>query len=209
MGLTLHGAALSRAARALWMLEELGQPYLHIPTGFRGDNRAPDFLALNPNGRIPVLVDGELVLWESMAINLHLATRFPGPLTPRSPAAHSRTLMWTFWGVNECERDATTILLHRGALPEQRRNERLAAEAASRLVKPLRVLDTHLARHAFLADTSFGVADLNVAGILAWARPEAALIARHAHVAAWLGAACARPAFLRVEAMQSAAAPPA
>jgi glutathione S-transferase len=208
MGLTLYGTALSRASRALWMLEELGLAYTHVPTGFRGENRDAGFLALNPNGRIPVLVDDDLVLWESMAINLHLASRCPGPLAPRSPAELSRALMWSFWGVTECERDATALLLHLEALPQDRRSPRAAAEAAARLVKPLRVLDSHLAAHGFLADGGFGVADLNVAGILAWARADAALIGRHAHVAAWLGAACARPAYARMAAMQAGAAPP-
>jgi glutathione S-transferase len=208
MALTLYGTALSRASRVIWMLEELGVTYTHVPTGFRGDNRSLDFLALNPNGRIPVLADDGLVLWESMAINLHLASRFPGPLTPRSPAEHSRATMWSFWGVTECERDATALLLHLDALPEGRRNPRYAGEAAARLARPLGVIDAHLATHGFLAEGRFGVADLNVASILAWSRADATLVARHPHLDAWLAAACARPAFGRMEAMQRRAAPP-
>jgi glutathione S-transferase len=50
----------------------------HVPTNFRGENKAPEYLAINPNGRIPAMVDGDLVLFESMAINLYLAKQY-GP----------------------------------------------------------------------------------------------------------------------------------
>ncbi len=67
----LYGNLRSRATRCLWMLEETGQPYELIEKSVRADDlQTADYLKLNPNARIPTLVDGDLVLWESMAINL-------------------------------------------------------------------------------------------------------------------------------------------
>jgi hypothetical protein len=83
----LFGNARSRAVRCLWMLEEIGAPYELVETSVRvEDLRNPEYLRLNPNARIPTLVDGEVVLWESMAINLYLAGK-PGPMELADGAA--------------------------------------------------------------------------------------------------------------------------
>ena len=197
MRLTLHGIAGSRAIRCLWMLEELGVPYTHVPTDFRGQTRTPKFLALNPNGHIPVLQDGDLVVWESLAINLYLARRCGGPLAPDGHAEDAACLMWSFWAANEIERECVAILLHREALPEERRKPEAARQAEGRLRGPLQVLEGHLAHQSFLASARFTVADLNVASILAWARPATGLIAAFPAVSAWLDGALSRPTWER------------
>ena len=79
--LQLYGNPRSRAMRCLWMLEEMGEPYQLIEKSTRTDElQIPDYVRLNPNARIPTLVDGDFVLWESMAINLYLAQRYAGPM---------------------------------------------------------------------------------------------------------------------------------
>ncbi|MGB7824700.1 MAG: glutathione S-transferase N-terminal domain-containing protein, partial [Pseudolabrys sp.] len=73
--LQLYGNSRSRAMRCLWMLEEMGKPYQLIEKSTRADDlQSAEYLRLNPNARIPTLVDGDLVLWESMAINLSVAS---------------------------------------------------------------------------------------------------------------------------------------
>lgn len=197
MRLTLHGIAGSRAIRCLWMLEELGVPYTHVPVDFRGQTRTADFLALNPNGHIPVLQDGDLVVWESLAINLYLSRRCGGPLAPVGHEEDAACLMWSFWAANEIERECVAILLHREALPEERRRPEAVRQAEGRLREPLKVLEYHLARQSFLAAARFTVADLNVASIIAWARPSRELIASFPAVSAWLDQALARPSWGR------------
>ncbi len=76
----LYGIAGSRAMRSLWAAEEVGVEYEHVPTHFIGDSKKPDYLAINPNGRVPALVDGDVTLFESMAINLYLARKYGGAL---------------------------------------------------------------------------------------------------------------------------------
>ena len=202
MAITLYGVPLSRAGRPLWMLEELGLAYRHVPTDFRAtsplNTRTAEFLAINPNGHVPVLDDGGLIVWESMAINLYLARKYAGPLSPTRLEEEARVLMWSFWVVNECERDCVAILLHRAALPEAKRVPASASQAAGRLKQPLRVLEAALLNAPFLAGERFTVADLNVAAVLSWARPEADLLAAFPAVSAWLADALARPAALRV-----------
>ena len=110
MSLAIYGTAASRAARPLWVAEELHLVYAHIPLDYLdGGTRTPEFLALNPNGHIPVVDDGGVVVWESMACALYLADRFRpdgvAPLGATTPAEQAELLRWSFWAVTEYEKE--------------------------------------------------------------------------------------------------------
>jgi glutathione S-transferase len=195
----LYGVPRSRAMRPLWMLEELGLPYELVRTDFAtGATRTPEYLRVNPNGHIPALQDGDLTLWESMAINLYLARRYDGGLWPKTVADEGRAFQWSLWAMTELEEPVLTTLLHRRLFPEAQRDARKADEAAARFRQPLGVLDGALAGRGYLLGEDFTVADLNVASVLAWA-PLAGLDLGSAPAAqAWLGRCVGRPAFARV-----------
>lgn len=208
MSLSIHGIAASRAIRPLWVAAELGLPFEHVATPFAGGaTRTSAFLALNPNGHIPVVVDegtdGAIVVWESMACALYIA-RHHGvadgmSITPANAAEDALALRWAFWTVSEIEADALTVLMHRRVMPEERRKLELALAAEKRLAAPLRVLEQHLAQQAqrgqaHLAADRFTVADVCVASVVNWVRPAKALMAQHPLVLAWLLACMERPA---------------
>jgi glutathione S-transferase len=196
--ITLYGVPRSRAMRPLWMLEELGVPYQLERRSFIGETRTPEFLKLNPNGHIPVLRDGDLVLWESMAIDLYLARKYDkGSLWPRSVEDEGRTYQWSFWAMTELEEPVLSVLLNRRLLPENQRDAKKADDAATRFKQPLRVLDGALADRPYLLGNAFTAADLNVAAVLSWA-PLAGLDLGTGPAAAWLGRCTERPAFARV-----------
>ena len=208
MSLTIYGIAASRAVRPLWAAAELGLSFEHVETPYQGGaTRTPDFLALNPNGRIPVLVDhrpeGEVVVWESMACALYLARHHGkgdgSDLAPATPREDAQALRWSFWSVTEVEKDALTVLMHRVAMPPEQRKADLAEAAEKRLRVPLRVLEQHLALQSaqgqsFLAAGRFTVADLCVASVLGWARPARALMEAFPATGAWLTRCLERPA---------------
>ena len=217
MSLTIHGIAASRAIRPLWAATELGLAFTHVPTPYAGGaTRTPEFLALNPNGHIPVVVDaraeGDVVVWESMACALYVA-RHHGvadgqSITPATPAEDADALRWSFWAVTECEADALTVLMHRMAMPADRRKPELAEAAEKRLAVPLRVLEQHLAAQksrgqTHLAAERFTIADLCVASVLNWARPAKALMEAHPLVHDWIVRCMARPAQHAAKALGS------
>lgn len=215
MSLTIHGIAASRAIRPLWAATELGLAFQHVNTPYQGGaTRTPGFLALNPNGHIPVLVDarpdGEVVVWESMACALYVA-RHHGQadgigIAPANAREDAEALRWSFWAVNETESDALTVLMHRLAMPEDRRRPDMAEGAERRLAVPFRVIEQHLERNrargqAFLAAERFTVADLCVASVLNWARPSHGLMTAHPLTHAWLKSCIDRPAYLQAKAL--------
>jgi glutathione S-transferase len=206
MSLKIYGIAASRAIRPLWLAEEMGLAYQQVPVDFKtGGPRTPEMLALNPNGHIPVIDDDGTVVWESLATTLYLARRYGGPLAPADVKEEAQCLQWSFWVVNEVERDALTILMHRMVLPEDRRDVAHADKAAARLKPCFDVLEAHLAAkpegERFVAASRFTVADVNCAAILMWARPEKALMDTHPQVQAWLKACLARPAYQKAKAL--------
>jgi len=178
------------------MAKELGLDYEHIKVDFAtGETRAPAHLALNPNGHVPVIDDDGLVLWESMAINLYLAKKYgAGGLYPSRIEDEARAWQWSFWGVTEVERPVLTAMMNRAIYPESQRGLAAADAAEKTLAQPLGVLDGVLVRSAYLLGGHFTVADLNVASILAWARPARIDLSAFPKVAEWLKNCAERPA---------------
>lgn len=205
MALTIYGIQASRAVRPLWVATELGLAYEHVQTDYKGGGtRTPDFLALNPNGHIPVIVDhrpeGDVTVWESMACTLYIARQHGKPdgvnLVPATPREDAEALRWSFWTVTEVEKDALAVLMHRLVMPAEQRKPELADAAEQRLRVPLRVLEQHLARgQAHLAAARFTVADLCVASVLLWVRAARDLMAEFPLVSAWLHQCLTRPAY--------------
>ena len=201
--ITLYGVPRSRTMRPLWMLEELGVPYENKKVTFLGESRSPEFLRLNPNGHIPVLRDGDLVIWESMAINLYLARKYGKGLWPRTVEDEGRAFQWSVWAMTELEEPLLTALLHRGFLPEDQRDPKKADDAAERFKTPLGVLNGALAGKQYLLGDAFTVADLNVAAVLCWAFLAGLDLGKAPQAQAWLGRCTGRPAFERVQRMTS------
>ena len=178
----IYGVPWSRASRCLWMLEEVGAEYesVHIV-----DSHAPDYLAINPNGRVPALVDGDVVIWESLAINLYLARRFPSNLSPKSISEEAHVLKWSFWAESELE-----CFFNRIASAEEIPKEWYE--------RSLRVLDTALSSAGYLVGGRFTVADINAANMFNGPVSANLDFSRHTHVQEWLSRCRARPAARRV-----------
>lgn len=193
----LYGTAASRALRAVWGIEETGIDYEHIPIGFGEDSKTPAYLAINPNGRIPALVDGDLTLFESMAINLYLARRYGGALYPQDPADQARAWQWSVWAISEIEPLQMRIVIQKLFTPVDRRDEKVIASATRGLQRPLAVLDAALADRPYLLGEHFSVADLNVASVMMLMRRVGVGHAEHRHVQRWAEACRARPALAR------------
>jgi glutathione S-transferase len=208
MALTIYGVARTRASRVLWLAEELGLVYRHEKLApAAGDARRPDFLALNPMGRVPAIDDGGLIVWESLAINLHLARRYgrDSGAGARDGAEEALIGQWTLFAATELEPDAHEVLAHTVNLPPEQRDGARREAALARLQRPLAALDVALGKGGgHLVGDRFTVADLNVACMIFYLRAAEGALDPHPAVARWYGATTQRPAFRRMLALREA-----
>lgn len=205
--LTIYGCLRSRASRNVWLADEIGLPFRHVPViqSYRLADpdapaaalhtRSPEFLAVNPNGHIPSIDDAGLVLHESLAINLYLARRYGGTLGPADAAEDGLMGMWSLWAATEVEPHSLQVLYHLAAKPPAERDAGIAATAVAALEAPFAVLDRALAATGFAVGGRFTVADINLSEVVRYAMPAPVLFAAAPHLTAWLAACHARPAF--------------
>jgi len=151
----------------------LGSPVEFVRVDlFKGENRTPEFLSKNPNGKVPVLIDGDLVLWESTAIMVHLAVKAGSDLWPSDAADQVEVLRWLAWDLTHFSRHGATLYFEHVIKPLIGRGEpdpSAVQEASDFFRKFAGVLDAHLATRDFLVGGKLSVADFSVGVLLPWA----------------------------------------
>ena len=190
----LYGTPPTRAIRALWLLNELEVPCEVVSVDLpAGEHLSPEFLAINPAGKVPVLVDGDVVVTESVAIALYLAEKHPeAGLVPSDLAARAEMYRWLFFLATEIEQPLWRIALHTAIYPEA---DRVAADvpcATRDCRRMLAVLERHMAGRTFVAGDRLTVADFIAAYTLDWAR-EANLLDGSPGLGAYVERMYARP----------------
>jgi glutathione S-transferase len=203
--LRIYGIARTRAFRALWVAMELELDFEHLPIEI-GDAgaKSPEFLAINPNGRLPVIVDGGFVLFESLAITLYLAKKHGfGTLYPAALEGEARAWQWSFWAIAEVDRGVNIWSLHAVRLPPEERNAALREEALKVIASPFKVLDAAVAKQPYLLGDTFTVADLNVAAVIS--RAVDMDLSAVPHLKAWLTRCLDRPAARQALALKTKA----
>lgn len=215
MPLKIYGVLRSRATRPVWMARELGLSYEHVKVIQAGrvadplapgaplNTHSPAYRAINPHGQVPAIDDDGLVLAESLAITLYLARKHGGPLAPRDAGEDGLMTMWTLWAATECETHALRVLQNSPAA--KTRDAALYDAAVTALGPKFAMLEAALAAGGgHLVGNRFTVADLNVAEVFRYAQAAPALFAGTPHVAAWIAACQARPAYVAMMADRNA-----
>ena len=190
---TFHSRKVCAIARHL----ELPVEFVHVDLS-RGEQRQPSFLALNPNGKAPVLVDGELRLWESAAIMMHLALKAGSDLWPRDPAAQVEVMRWLSWDSAHFSRHGGTLYFEHVIRPQfglGPADEAAVAEASKYFRQFAAVLDAHLATHPYLVDDRLSIADFAVATALPWTAEARLPLDGFEHIARWYDRLQALPAW--------------
>ena len=206
MSVKIYGMAMTRAGRCLWAAEELGLDYERVMIDmFAGEHKQPAFLAINPNGKMPAMTDGDFKLFESLAINLYLARAYgQGSLQPDTAQDEALAQQWSLWVVAECENALMYGILHHFGLFGFEKDPAKVQEQRAALEAPLSVLDGALADRDYLLGNRFTIADLNVASIFQWGQSAKMDWSPHGNVASWLDRCLSRPACEKVAAMAAA-----
>ena len=199
--LRIYGSAKSRAIRVLWMAGELGLTYDQKDWLPRApETRAPEYRALNPNGRIPTIDDDGFVLSESMAINFYLAKKHRSAFYPADPKHEALALQWSLWETDRLDRQIVNYVRHTKELPQAERKPEIAESTWQEIVPALDVLETALAKSEWLAGPAFSVGDLNAAAALY--RGLFIDLKKWPRVQKWLNTCWERPAAKKARAMR-------
>jgi glutathione S-transferase len=167
----LYGFPPTRSIRVLWMLRELGVDYEFINVNLvTGENHRPEFLGLNPAGKVPVLVDGDFVLTESVAIVLYLAEKYADQgLLPPTLEGRARVNHWLLFTATELEQPLWRIARHTSIYAKEKRLPSEVALARQDFQDMAPVMEEHLRGRQFLVGESVTAADLVAAYTLDWA----------------------------------------
>jgi glutathione S-transferase len=197
MSITLYFAPGTRATRIAFLLEELGVPWEKVTLDLaQREHKAADYLALNPNGVVPTLKDGDTVIFESVAIALHLADRFAekGLAPPPDSPLRGRYLSWMVWSMTTLEPPIGDVYLER-TKPAEQQSGRTVDAALERFRASAQVLEGALAGPYLLGDT-FSAADVMVGCVLSFAG-MLGMLESHPRLRQYVASITERPAYLR------------
>ena len=167
--ITVYGRATSSNVQAvLWGLAELDLRFERLDYGHvYGGTDTPEFGAMNPNRRVPVIRDGDLVLWESCAILRYLAGRYGRfPFWPEDPVARAPVDMWAEWGKTTFASSFSTIFWQLVWTPVARRDGAALDAALARTDANLAILEAQLGDNPFVMGRDFTLADIVIGHLL-------------------------------------------
>ena len=192
--LKLYGTPPTRALRVVWLLNELGLEHeLHPVDLMQDEHHQQDFLSLNPAAKVPVLVDGNLVLTESAAIQLYLAEKYPqAGFIPETLEDRAQMYRWMFFLVTEVEQPLWRIARHTFVYPDEKRIPQDVELARQECLEMIAVLERHMSEREFMVGDRLSVADFNAAYTLDWANTDE-MLASAPRLRDYLKAMYARP----------------
>lgn len=198
----LYGIPPTRALRPIWLIKELGLDCEIVMVSLpAGEHQSGDFLALNPAGKVPVLVDGDVVVTESVAIQYYLAEKDPEQrFIPAGLKDRTEMHRWNFFLATDIEQPLWRIALNTAIYPEPDRVPADIPNATHDCKRMLAVFETHMQGRQWVAGDRISVADFNAAYTLDWA-DEAGMLGDCPRLCDYLATMYARPnAPIRIKA---------
>lgn len=192
----IYGSPIGSGSRCHWLLEELALSYETITLNMKEkEHKTASYLALNPNGKVPTLVDNDFVVWESCAINRYLAEKYKPEWLGATVEERALVEQWTLWGMihvlKHVEIPMYYVLFGRG--------DAASVDQARVDVAPFfAVLDDYLKGKDYMVGNTFTIADINIGSIIHLAMRVQCDIARYTNLVRWMGGLTARPAFQKI-----------
>jgi glutathione S-transferase len=199
----IYGPAGSSAGRCFWALEEIGVPYEAVPMSLKNkDHKQADFLRMNPNGKVPVLKDGDFAIWESMAINFYLAEKYKPALLGADLQEKGDILKWSFWGLAEYQKPIIDAFIQKVFVPEAHRDQVIIQKSLEKLGPLNQILDQHLQGRTFMVGTSFSLADINLASVAKLCPMIGIDLSKYPAIQTWLARLMERPAAVKLAQLE-------
>ena len=201
-GITIWGRANSvNVQKVLWCLQELDLAYERIDAGMAfGKNREAEYLAMNPNGRVPTLVDGDFVLWESNSIMRYLvrAYRPQSPIYPHAPKVRAGVDRWLDWTLSTLQPVDRPVFWALVRTPPNQRDMVAIQKDADAEAEQWRIVDAQLSARRFIEGDDFTLADIALGAYARrWFGVEGITKPRFAHLERWYAQFAHRAGFVR------------
>jgi glutathione S-transferase len=189
----------------------IGVPLEFVPLDFvKGDTKTPAFLAINPTGRTPALIDGDFKLWETMAIMQYVAGKKVNPLWPDDARARADIVRWLSWNLAHWNRDAWAPVLSERLVKKMLNlgpsDEAVIAKATEAFAKEATMLDAHLDKQKYLVGGALTIADFAVAAPLFYAKEAELPLAPYPALRGWSERIMALPCWTATAPQFAAAA---
>jgi glutathione S-transferase len=190
-------------------MEELGVPYEVMPLDMmtKREHKSEEFLKLNPNGKVPCLVDGDFVLWESLAINHYLCEKFKPALLGTTLEEKALVQQWSIWALGDLQEPLVEILIQMVFMPAEKRDMAVVEKARARVPGLLTILDKGLAGHSQVVRDTFTVADLNLVSVVGLALNLGFDLAAYPNIGKWFATIKERPSVKKYAALREQGAP--
>lgn len=185
----IYGSARTSASRCFLLLEELEIPYEEISVDLAtGQQKESAYLQINPNGKVPAMIDGENILWESCAINNYLAEKYRPELLGSDAFEKAKGQQWSYWTMLELQNPLVEILIQKIFVPEHKRNMTVVEKNIEKLPRLFKILDDNFATNRYLTGKNLNVADFNLTTVVHMTSMLGIDISSYPHLNKWFSA---------------------
>jgi glutathione S-transferase len=201
--ITLYGSPRSSAGRCIWALEEAGVAFTLKDIDMKNkEHKSESFLKINPMGKVPALVDGDVTLFESMAINYYIADTYKKELLGNTPAERGLAMQWSFWASSELQDPIIQVFIQKVFMPDDKRDNNLIETNLKKLPELLAILDSNLAGKKYLTGDQFTIGDINTASVVSICPMIGIDLGAFSNIKGWMGAISDRPAYQKYQGLR-------
>lgn len=193
----IYGSKRSSAFRCYWLMEEMGLSYETMPLDFsKQEHKSSQYLELNPNGKVPTIIDDGFVLWESLAINYYLIEKYNGvELVGESAVEHAEVNKWNIWSITHLSESFFPLVMQKYFNSPDSEATKNAQE--KELPRYLAVLENQLAGKEYIVLGKFTLADITAMSVANMAHFVGYDMSAYPNIVSWMQRLSERPAYQR------------
>jgi glutathione S-transferase len=201
--INLYGSARSSAGRCIWALEEAGVPFTLKEVDMKNkEHKSAEYLKINPMGKVPAMIDGDVTLFESMAINYYIADTYKKELLGTTALEKGLSMQWSFWATSELQPPIIEVFIQKVFIPEDKRDHNVIEKNLNKIPDLLTVLDNALANKKYLAGNQFTIGDINTASVVSICPMMGVDLGAYKNIKNWMAAIGDRPAYQKYQGLR-------
>ncbi len=196
----IYGSPKSSASRCFLILEECGLSYEVMPLDMMGkkEHKSEQYLKLNPNGKVPCLVDDGFILWESAAIVHYIADKYMPSMLGATIQDKALVNQWSYWSMTEMQPPLVDILIQKLFVPDDKRDLALLTRREQHVPILLDILEGELANKKYLVGNVYSVADIMIGSSVNLAMNLKLDLSKYPNIKSWFAEIKSRPAWLKL-----------